>query len=742
MSPAPPDPNSVPPSKGQHPVKDLQTVILADKPPRSLGGNKLLKRVGKGGMGEVWLGIDEKLQRQVAVKMMQQDLLRTTPDAAQRFYQEARAVAKLNHQNIIQIFQIGEEKGLLFFSMEWVDGESLAEYLRREGPLPVATALDIVIQTIDGLAFANSNHVIHRDVKPANIMLDARGRVKITDFGLAKIMDSDTSLTSSGVSMGSPNYMSPEMARGELVDHRADIYAVGITLYQMLTGNVPFSGPSATAVMLKHIQEPLPVPRELEEKAGPSVIDLIRRMTEKNPEHRHQTYAAMRADVAAALEEKRGGARTEDLRTSPKESLVVAANPVVQATIQHPELRKPLGTNKLVLLIAVIGLAVVIVAGVAVVAIKHAGDRDISAPAKTRGNATVGGEIFLKLERGTDAMAGQTVLLFDDVTAERLMIIRNELTAQRNIIDEFTPRLRAQLNEIRATGLSAEKRSELQKQLKARRDRQAKLNSDGIALTSQRDQRRAMVEDLTKKRDDFVERKYATYSYVDPLTGTPYSFTGDESARDNYIRNFGLVIRACTDRLGATQKQLDALTLEHDAVTEEIKSLQLKLNVAERGSAGLGESIADFKSGFKDLVLAHSARNRSLKDLSDPSIKPVAEATTDREGKFQFPEKVKSGRYIVKAFFELRWPTTESRGEERKVVAWLEQVDVSADAPVALKLTQENQLVDASRASLSALEKEYTDQELDENLTVFLGSDYDENLNMAFDRFVKAALGM
>ena len=266
--------------------------------PKQLGIYTLSRLLGRGGMGEVWLGFDTKLERNVAVKLMRRELL-TNEEAVKRFYREARAVARLNHPNIVQAYSIGEEQSLIYYVMEMVEGETVTERLKRLGPLPLDDAINIMLQTINGLDFAHARGVVHRDIKPSNIMLTNEFRVKIADFGLAKLLEGDTQMTASGVAMGSPNYMSPEQARGEEADHRSDIYALGITLYQTLTGELPFTAPTPITVLLRQIQDQLPEPEQLRGLADGRVLDVIKKMTAKSPEDRFQTYGGLAAALSA-----------------------------------------------------------------------------------------------------------------------------------------------------------------------------------------------------------------------------------------------------------------------------------------------------------------------------------------------------------------------------------------------------------------------------------------------------------
>ncbi len=266
--------------------------------PDKLGCYQLLRLLGRGGMGEVWLAHDTKLDREVAIKLMRRELM-AREDAVKRFYREARAVARLNHPNIVQVYAIGEERSLIYMVMEYVDGETVAQRLKRLGPLPLKECVSILLQAVEGLGYAYARGIIHRDIKPSNMMLTSDFRVKIADFGLAKIIEHDSQMTVAGTAIGSPNYMSPEQARGEEADHRSDIYALGISFYQMLTNELPFTGQTPLTVLLRQIQDPLPEPESLRQLENGRVLEIIKKMTAKNPEERFQTYGGLAAALAS-----------------------------------------------------------------------------------------------------------------------------------------------------------------------------------------------------------------------------------------------------------------------------------------------------------------------------------------------------------------------------------------------------------------------------------------------------------
>ncbi|MCX7020176.1 MAG: serine/threonine-protein kinase [bacterium] len=275
-----------------------ETRLLQPALPQNISGIELIKMIGRGGMGEVWLGRDLKLDRRVAVKMMRRDLA-GSEEAVARFYREARAVARLNHPNIIHLYQIGEHDGILYFVMEWVDGESLSEKIKSDGRLELPAAIGVMMQITEGLSYACLNAIVHRDIKPGNILIDKSGRVKLADFGLAKILEVDSQVTMPGATMGSPNFMSPESAKGEATDHRSDIYSLGITFYQMLTGKLPYTAPTPVGVLLKQIQEPLPEPETLQLIEGGAALTVIKRMTAKRPADRYASYDELRQALAA-----------------------------------------------------------------------------------------------------------------------------------------------------------------------------------------------------------------------------------------------------------------------------------------------------------------------------------------------------------------------------------------------------------------------------------------------------------
>jgi serine/threonine protein kinase len=235
--------------------------------------------------------------RPAAIKLLSEELSRE-PEFLARFEREAKSAAALNHPNVVQVYDYGQAEGQYFFVMELVDGTDLSIYVKEHGKLPIATALDYCEQAVKALKFAASHAIIHRDVKPANLMLTRDGLVKVSDLGLAKKLTDDSEVTMTGVGMGSPHFLAPEQADDAAhVDHRADIYALGVTLLYLLTGKRPFEGASNFSVVLAHANKPLPTGIELGTALPDEVEDFIKRMTQKRPEARYQDYDELLADL-------------------------------------------------------------------------------------------------------------------------------------------------------------------------------------------------------------------------------------------------------------------------------------------------------------------------------------------------------------------------------------------------------------------------------------------------------------
>ncbi len=264
----------------------------------------LVRLLGRGGMGAVYYGTDLSLDRPVAIKVLAIDIAHE-PEIVERFVLEARAQARLRHPNVAQIYFIGEDRGFHFFVMEYLEGPGLDAILAQGTPLQVTEALDYTLAAARGLRAALAHGFVHRDVKPSNLMLDHEAGIKILDFGLVKSMHGDAQLTRDGAIIGSPLYMSPEQGRGQMADHRSDIYSLGCTLFHMLCGRPPFSGPSPVGIITMHVTDRAPAVRDLNPKVPQAVSRIVERMMAKKPEDRYANYD----DLIAALEAARAPRR-------------------------------------------------------------------------------------------------------------------------------------------------------------------------------------------------------------------------------------------------------------------------------------------------------------------------------------------------------------------------------------------------------------------------------------------------
>lgn len=258
---------------------------------------EILEKIGTGGMSDVYKAKCHKLNRYVAVKVLKQEFSENA-NFVSKFRTEAQAAAGMMHPNIVNVYDVGEEGGTQYIVMELVEGITLKQYIEKKARLSVKEAVSIAIQVSMGIEAAHKNRIIHRDIKPQNIMISKDGKVKVTDFGIAKAVTSNT-ITSNV--MGSVHYTSPEQARGGYSDEKSDIYSLGITLFEMLTGRVPFNGETTVAIAIKHIQEPMPSPREYIPEIPISVEQIVFKCTQKSPDRRYQSMAELIVDLKKSL---------------------------------------------------------------------------------------------------------------------------------------------------------------------------------------------------------------------------------------------------------------------------------------------------------------------------------------------------------------------------------------------------------------------------------------------------------
>lgn len=301
MADSSPDPLAV--SDGPPPAAPAPVEGVVDLTGKSLGDYLILRKLGQGGMGQVYLARQQSLKREVALKLLRNDL-NTNPTALKRFQGEAEAVARVTHANIVQVYAIGEHDGLRYMALEYVDGRNLREFLARKGPPELPVALLIIRQIAAALQRASELGIVHRDIKPENILLTRKVEVKVTDFGLSRYFagaddgPAAVNLTQSGVTLGTPLYMSPEQVKGLTVDHRSDIYSFGVTCYHLLAGQPPFKGATAFEVAVQHVQnEPMPLV-EIRPDLPPELCVLVHKMMAKKPDDRYQTSRDIIRDLA------------------------------------------------------------------------------------------------------------------------------------------------------------------------------------------------------------------------------------------------------------------------------------------------------------------------------------------------------------------------------------------------------------------------------------------------------------
>ena len=258
---------------------------------------EILGKIGTGGMADVYKAKDHKLNRFVAVKVLKPEFREDTT-FIRKFRSEAQAAAGLTHPNIVNVFDVGDDEGVYYIVMELIEGITLKEYIAKKGKLSIKEATSIAIQVSMGLEAAHNHGIVHRDVKPQNIIISTDGKVKVTDFGIARAASSNT--ISSNV-MGSVHYSSPEQVRGGYSDEKSDIYSLGITMFEMLTGRVPFNGETTVAIAIKHIQEEMPSPKEFVPEIPSSVASIVLKCCQKSPDRRYQNMEELIADLKQSL---------------------------------------------------------------------------------------------------------------------------------------------------------------------------------------------------------------------------------------------------------------------------------------------------------------------------------------------------------------------------------------------------------------------------------------------------------
>ncbi|HET9120863.1 MAG TPA: protein kinase, partial [Solirubrobacterales bacterium] len=276
------------------------------------GRYRLESKLGSGGMSTVYLALDEVLDRPVAIKLLHREISEEA-DQLERFRREARAAARLSHPNLVGVIDAGEDDGRPYIVFEYIEGRTLKRRMQEEGRLPVDEAVAYGIEIGRGLTAAHARKLVHRDVKPQNVLIDPDGRAKVTDFGIARSLE-QKGMTATGRVLGTTDYVSPEQAMGEDVDERSDVYSLGVVLYEMLTGDVPFQAETQVGVAMKHVNEPMPDVQARRPEVSASVAAVVDRSTTKDPRDRYSTVAEMVRDLEQTLEveaARRGGTSGE-----------------------------------------------------------------------------------------------------------------------------------------------------------------------------------------------------------------------------------------------------------------------------------------------------------------------------------------------------------------------------------------------------------------------------------------------
>src|SRR5919108_5995484 len=312
---------------------------------------RLDEKIGAGGMSTVYRAFDPTLERQVAIKLMHRDIS-TDPDQLERFRREARAVARLNHPHVVTVIDAGEDEGAPYIVFEYVEGETLKDRIRRHGRLPVTEAVAYAIEIARALGAAHERQIVHRDVKPQNVLIDEEGSAKVTDFGIARSL-TEEGLTADGRVLGTTDYVSPEQALGHDVGPQSDLYSLGVVLFEMLTGDVPFHGENQVAVAMKHVREELPDVLMRRPEASSALASIVDRATAKDLDRRYQDDAELIADLeeVLAIETARSGQATGEA-TAVIRTLPSSARRRLPLRMRHPV--------RLLVALALVGAAVAV----------------------------------------------------------------------------------------------------------------------------------------------------------------------------------------------------------------------------------------------------------------------------------------------------------------------------------------------------------------------------------------------
>ncbi|MGN1268246.1 MAG: Stk1 family PASTA domain-containing Ser/Thr kinase [Candidatus Aphodocola sp.] len=352
---------------------------------------EIQRLIGEGGMANVYLAKDTILDRKVAVKVLRGDLA-GDEKFVRRFQREALSASSLSHPNIVEIYDVGEDEGNFYIVMEYIEGKTLKQLIKKRGVLSLPETMDIMLQLLDALATAHDSYIIHRDIKPQNIMIKESGLVKITDFGIAMALNS-AQLTQTNSVMGSVHYLPPEQASGKGSTIRSDIYSLGILMFEMLSGKVPFKGDSAVEIALKHMKEPLPSVKEINPVVPQSVENIILKASAKNPKNRYRDVREMADDIKTCLDEEKENEERITFKypetdfsdtkavTSLKEEKknIKEEKPVVKQITDDDKIEKS-NKRKMIIISSIIGVLALIFVAVVIVFPKITASKDVEIP--------------------------------------------------------------------------------------------------------------------------------------------------------------------------------------------------------------------------------------------------------------------------------------------------------------------------------------------------------------------------
>lgn len=352
---------------------------------------QIIKTIGEGGMANVYLAYDTILDRNVALKVLRGDLA-NDEKFVRRFQREALSASSLSHPNIVEMYDVGEDDGQYYIVMEYVDGKTLKQLIKKRGALTVSEIIDIMLQLTDGLAHAHESYIIHRDIKPQNILIMENGLVKITDFGIAMALNA-AQLTQTNSVMGSVHYLPPEQANGKGVTVKSDIYSLGILMYELLTGSIPFKGENAVEIALKQMKEPLPDVTLENPEIPQSIENILLKSTAKNPKNRYKNVREMYEDLKTALDENRKNEKrvvyqypendldqtlimekVEDVQKQDESSKEVATK------IEDTETKEEKKKNKIAIIIAIVIAAIIIVGSGVIFIVSGTNNKEIKIP--------------------------------------------------------------------------------------------------------------------------------------------------------------------------------------------------------------------------------------------------------------------------------------------------------------------------------------------------------------------------